>query len=166
MEIIQNYRYYLEIFFEVLLWGALVWQCLEDLRHKLLYDSISFALALGGFAHSFFFADMSRSLMGGGIAFLCLAFLSLYRGGLGLGDLLLGSALGFWLGPELSIMMLILAFVLAAVLCALLWFCHLLERGLAFAPFLTLATFITKFYGSKIMELYLTYLAPIAGVFN
>ena len=39
MEIIQNYRYYLEIFFEVLLWGALVWQCVEDLRHKLLYTT-------------------------------------------------------------------------------------------------------------------------------
>ncbi len=74
---------------------------------------------------------------------------------MGLGDLLLGTALGFWLGPEMSAVMLVIAFVAAAIFCTiLLIFKSLDERGIAFAPFLTIAMLSVYYFGGRIMELY------------
>lgn len=148
--------YYFELAFTAILFGCLAVQCWEDIRRHLLYDEVSMLLAVTGFLRSFIFHNVHDSLAGAGLCFLVLSFFSLYkRGGMGLGDLLLGTSMGFWLGPEMSGVMLVIAFVTAAVFCSiLLIFTSFDERGIAFAPFLTVAMFSVYYYGGKIMELY------------
>jgi len=149
-------EYYIKLAFTVVLFGCLALQCWEDIRHHLLYDEVSMLLAVTGFVRSFFFHNVHDSLAGAGLCFLVLSFFSLYKkGGMGLGDLLLGTALGFWLGPEMSAVMLVIAFLVAFVVCSTLWLFHAFNgNGIAFAPFLTVAMLAVYYFGSKIMELY------------
>lgn len=149
-------EYYFKLAFTAILFGCLAVQCWEDIRRHLLYDEVSMLLAVTGFLRSFIFHNVHDSLAGAGLCFLVLSFFSLYkRGGMGLGDLLLGTSMGFWLGPEMSGVMLVIAFVTAAVFCSiLLIFTSFDERGIAFAPFLTVAMLSVYYYGGKIMELY------------
>lgn len=148
--------YYLKLAFTIVLFACLAVQCWEDIRNHLLYDEVSMLLAVTGFVRSFFFYNFHDSLAGAGLCFLVLAFFSLYkRGGMGLGDVLLGTSLGFWLGPEMSAVMLVIAFVVAFVVCSILWCIHSFdERGIAFAPFLTISMLAVYYFGHQIVELY------------
>lgn len=149
-------EYYIKLIFTTVLFLCLAVQCWEDIRNHLLYDEVSMLLAVAGFVRSFFFHNVHDSLAGAGLCFLILASFSLYKkGGMGLGDLLLGTALGFWLGPEMSAVMLVIAFVSAAIFCSvLLIFKSFDEKGIAFAPFLTIAMLSVYYFGNKIMNLY------------
>ena len=136
--------------------GCLLVQIWEDLRWQLLYDEVSLLLAGTGLACAWqrgqFLDAAAASALAGGFLWLLYFFT---EGGMGLGDVFLALALGWWLNWQLALLMLVLAFILGGI-CALFLLCS--GRGrrakLPFGPCLAFGAVLAFFYGEKILRWY------------
>lgn len=92
-------------------------------------------------------------LLGGGV-FLGLALVS--RGGMGGGDIKLVTVLGFWFGWVNLLLMMFLAFFVGGLVGSVLLLTGLKKRkeGIAFGPFLVLASFVVSMWGRPLLDWY------------
>ena len=95
-------------------------------------------------------------------ALLCGGFLELIRflshGGIGLGDVKLMAACGFFLGPLTGMLSLLLAYVLAGIFClpALLTKKAFLKTRIPMAPFFAAAIIFLHFFQEPMLRWYLS----------
>lgn len=146
----------IKIFLLTVMGICLAVQGFEDLRHKLLYDNVSLTLLGAGLAYAFFFGNLLESIYACGLVLIVMFVIYFCsRGGMGLGDVFLAGALGAWLSPFTSALMLVLAFVMGGILALpILIFGKNRKYAVPFAPFLIAAFLLSFFYGKQILDFY------------
>ena len=112
----------------------------------ILYKSINFFLF--GLSINLLY-DLGGLLLAGGI-FLIIVLLS--KGGMGAGDIVLISALGFVLGAKYILFNIFLSFILAAIISAFLLLAQIKTRKdpIPFAPFINFSFFL-QFFGDRLL---------------
>lgn len=114
---------------------------LYKLLNYYIYDSFEILDSLGGL------------VLGGGV-FLVIVILS--KGGMGDGDVILISSLGFILGTKYIIFNMFLSFILGAIISLILLITGIKtsKDPIPFGPFIVLAFFFTVLWGDSIMRWY------------
>lgn len=136
---------------------TLVVAVLTDLRAKLILDKITLpAILLLGLTRLFIGEKpFWFYLLGACVGFFLLLFIAvLSKGGLGGGDIKLYAAIGFVLGPWLTLMSFLLASVFGAIIGLLFIFQGKKNRkeSIAFGPFIAIGTLISYLYGLSLWE--------------
>jgi leader peptidase (prepilin peptidase)/N-methyltransferase len=100
------------------------------------------------------FSRAGGFLIGGGL-FLLIAILS--NGGMGGGDIKLMAMLGFWLGIQSILLIILLSFVIGAVISVFLLAAKIKGRkeAIPFGPFIAMAAFITICFQNEMISWYL-----------
>jgi leader peptidase (prepilin peptidase)/N-methyltransferase len=136
-----------------------------DLRHQIIPDAITLPGVVAGVAASVATDRItwSESVVGtllGGSLFLAVIVLS--RGGMGGGDLKLGSMLGAFLGWHALLVALFVAVMLGGTCAVVLLASHRLARkdAIPFGPFLALGGAVALFWGDAIVRWYLGGFVP------
>jgi len=135
-----------------------------DLEHglilnKLVYPIMVVALLISVFlSQSEIVPGIKYSAIGGAIGlgiFLLIALIS--RGGMGWGDVKMAALIGLVTGFPLVFVALFLAVIFGGLLAGILLLLKIKRRkeGIPFAPFLSLATIVTLFWGTNILNWYL-----------
>lgn len=130
-----------------------------DWRRGLLYDRLVVPLGLAGVLAALAGVTVQpvQALLG---ALLSGSFLwglrMISRGGLGLGDVKLGFALGLWLGWQAALIALLLSFIMGGlVACALLLLRHCgKDAALPFGPFLAAGAYLAYIFGAGWWQMY------------
>ncbi|MGN9164162.1 prepilin peptidase [Tissierellaceae bacterium HCP3S3_D8] len=96
-----------------------------------------------------------KGLVLAGILFLTIVLIS--KNGMGEGDIILISVLGFILGIEFILIDIFFSFVLAAIISLFLLYLKIKTKKdpIPFAPFIIISFFIVLFYGSFILDWYI-----------
>lgn len=136
--------------------GCLLVQIWEDLRWQLLYDEVSLLLAAAGMVYSWYWGEPVDGFYGCLAGGSCLWLLHWgTAGGMGLGDVFLAAALGWWLGWQHTLLMLTVAFIIGGVVAMVLlcvgWNRH---SPLPFGPFLALGAVAAFFWGTVLLNWY------------
>lgn len=140
---------------------VLILLALTDLRCGLLPDRLTAVLAVASvFCWGWGSLDWSEAAAGGIISGGSLFFLRLAsRGGLGLGDVKMGAALGLWLGWQAVIPALALAFLLGGTIALLLCTSRMYWKdSMAFGPFLAIGGYAAFLWGRQCWQWYAAYL--------
>lgn len=136
---------------------VLILLALTDLRCGLLPDRMTaFLAAASVFCWGWGSLDWSEAAAGGIVSGGSLFLLRLAsRGGLGLGDVKMGAALGLWLGWQAVIPALALAFLLGGIIALLLCTGRMCRKdSMAFGPFLALGGYAAFLWGTPCWQWY------------
>ena len=159
----KNVGLSLELIPALLLTVLLVVSVLTDIREQLILDKVTLPM-LGLLVISRIFIGTEPFwyyLLGGGVGFLLLLLLAIVsKGGMGGGDIKLYAAIGVALGPELTVMSLVLASFVGAIVGLFLMMTGKVKRGqpIAFGPAILIGTIMVYTYGYQIWEWYISLL--------
>jgi leader peptidase (prepilin peptidase)/N-methyltransferase len=135
-----------------------------DLEHHLILNKIVYPGAAVALVLSIFLAKLdvvptiASAAAGGGIGLgIFLVILIVSRGGMGWGDVKMAALMGVILGYQLLSVALLLAVISGGLVAAVLMLMKAKNRkqGIAFGPFLSLATMVTLLWGTDILNWYL-----------
>lgn len=150
----------LELLPAAILVAVLMLAVMTDIRKKLILDKITLPgiLALGVCRlfigeHSFWFY-----LLGSAAGFLLLLFIAVIsKGGMGGGDIKLYAAIGFALGPWLTLLSLLIASTLGALVGGVLILSGKMHRKqtIAFGPFIALGAYLSYLFGGAMWTWYI-----------
>lgn len=162
------------VLFWQLPWGSRLWWGLYfsfmmvilsvlDLRYGLLYDKLVLPLffmggllSLGGITVPWQ-ESLTGALSAGGFLW---GLRMISGGGLGLGDVKLGMAMGSWLGWQAAVVAMFLAFLAGGMAACFLLFVRRgrLSTAIPFGPYMALGAFVGFIWGKECWQLYLTLL--------
>lgn len=139
--------------------SCLILISLIDFHVQIIPDYLVLIIALCGIAFSILYlpGGLTESLKGSAAAFtVMLTIFILSRGGMGGGDVKLGTVLGLWLGFEHTIMFLLLAFMMGGFISCLLLMSGVKERkdAVPFGPFLCAGALISVLYARPLAAYY------------
>lgn len=148
---------YLNFFVSAILCVGLAVQVYEDIKEGYLFDEVSLGLGVVGLGWAIYNGHFVDSCLGFGLALVVLGVLYYCAdGGMGLGDVFLAAATGFWLGLWPTLVMIMVAFILGGLVAVVLL---LMGKGrktaVPFAPFLALGTLVAYWYGERIINWYI-----------
>lgn len=130
-----------------------------DIKKMIIPDCI----LLVGFIVSLIYLVLSKNInigniIGSFIGFIIFLVLALITSAMGGGDIKLISLLGFIFGVNGVLFIIFYSFVLGAIISLFLLCLKIKEKSdsIAFAPFISLATYFYIFYGLNIIKLYNT----------
>jgi leader peptidase (prepilin peptidase)/N-methyltransferase len=134
---------------------------LIDYEHQIIPDELNIFLVLIGIIRILIDFNLQNLLdkgiggLIGFITFLLLAILS--KGAMGGGDIKMMGALGLIFGITEVLMISFFSFIFGAILSFILIITKIkgMKDYIPFGPFIALATFVTMFMGSKILDIYL-----------
>ncbi|WP_209121987.1 A24 family peptidase [Alkalihalobacillus sp. BA299] len=141
----------------------LVISILTDIRKQLILDVVTFPM-LGLLIITRLFIGTEPFwyyLLGGVVGFALLLLVAIVsRGGMGGGDVKLYAAIGVALGPQMTVMSLVLASFVGAVIGGFLLVCGIVKRKqpIAFGPFIFIGTVAAYLFGQKIWNWYMSLL--------
>nr|WP_092068120.1 A24 family peptidase [Dendrosporobacter quercicolus]NSL46952.1 prepilin peptidase [Dendrosporobacter quercicolus DSM 1736]SDL70285.1 leader peptidase (prepilin peptidase) / N-methyltransferase [Dendrosporobacter quercicolus] len=131
-----------------------------DYDHRLILDKVLVCLAGAGviieaLLPSLGIGSIAAGILAGGGILLLIAAVS--GGGMGMGDVKFGLALGVWLGFPQILLLLFLAFLLGGSAGIVVLACGLKTRKdvIPFGPFLAAAAFFSLLFGQEIIAWYL-----------
>ena len=146
----------LSVLFSVILVVALAVQVYEDIKEGYLFDKVSLALAVVGLGRAIWlgnFLDACCGFLLGAVLLGILYYCT--EGGMGLGDVFLAAAVGFWLGLWPGVVMILVAFILGGgVAVVLLLSGKGRKTAIPFAPFIAVGTLVAYHYGREIIGWY------------
>ena len=156
-----KWRLTLQLLPYIILISALIIVSMIDLKYQIIPDRISLpGIPLGLLASFILPITLSESLLGiliGGGIFYLIAILS--RGGMGGGDIKLGAMIGAFLGWKLILLTIFIGVFIGSIIGIILIILKIKGRKdpIPFGPFLSLGAVISIFWGTKIIQWYLTY---------
>lgn len=127
-----------------------------DLEHQIIPDVITLPFILLGIIISFFpnGINIYDSLLGGIIGFVIFYLLSLYKQGMGGGDIKFIAMIGTFLGKKVIITIILSSFIGAIIgILLILLKKKSLQDKIPFGPFLSIAAIITIFFSEQIIDL-------------
>ena len=142
---------------KVVFWLCCCYHCYTDFREQVLYDEVNLILFLAGLMNSSFDYVLRYSVQGVVAVGVCLAILYIVsRGGLGLGDVKLGIALGTWLGWEKGLASILIAIWLGCLVGLVLMALGYKQRkdAIAFGPYMCIGGGVMLYFGDKILTWY------------
>ena len=147
---------YLNFCVSVILCAGLAVQVYEDIKEGYLFDEVSLGLGVIGLGRAVYLGHFTDSCFGFGLALLALGVLYCCAdGGMGLGDVFLAAATGFWLGLWPTVVMLMVTFILGGFLAVVLLLMGKSRKtSVPFAPFLAVGTLAAYWYGMEIVNWY------------
>ncbi len=150
----------IDFYIHVLFYGVMIVILFIDLENQIIPNSLVLLLLGLSLLVQLFWPvqPWTTALLGGllgGSLFLLLAIVS--RGGMGGGDIKLVTVLGFWFGWASLLLVLFLAFLGGGLVGGILLLTGLKKRkdGIAFGPFLVLASFIVTMWGKQLLGWYI-----------
>ena len=141
----------------VFLWG-LILISLIDLKKQVIYTEsilIEFILCISYLLNSKVILEIH--VYGSLVGLLVMGFIYFgFLGGMGSGDVYLNTILGLWLGFPLIILCIIIAFMLAGIVGVyyLVRDVNNMKKNIPFAPFLSVASLISFYWGAEIIVCY------------
>ncbi|MDI6601929.1 MAG: prepilin peptidase [Thermoanaerobacteraceae bacterium] len=143
----------------IILFSGLIIIFFTDLDVQIIPDAVLLAVFIPGIIISIIFKENLLNnfiglVIGGGFLFLLALIVP---EGMGMGDVKLMAACGWYLGAWPTILSLFLSFIIGAVVGLLLiaYRRKNMRDMIAFGPFLAIGTFTSVFYGSSIINFYL-----------
>lgn len=155
MELLAN-KELVEGVFLTILGGCLLLQTYVDYRWQLLLDELNLVIGMVGIAYAQLFLGLQEGLAGSLVLGGALGLIYFFsKGGLGLGDVKLGLALGLWLGGYNSWLCFLLALLLGAAVGGLGWLLGKLkpQNTMAFGPFIGIAAAVVIWKGYELQLL-------------
>lgn len=157
-----------EFTFLITITSILIIILVVDLFEMLIPDSLILMMVIVNFIYILFnylvkgvklniFFHLSGLLLGG-LIFLIIIFLS--KGGMGLGDVTLISAIGFIVGPYYILLNILLSFFIGTFISIFLLLTKIKSNKdpIPFGPFIISAFYITILYGDKLINWYINLL--------
>lgn len=150
---------------ETFLWNAgmffvLLFILFYDLRYKEIHDGIMIPGIVFAFLASLFIGDPIHSLIGGAVGFTFFALQYVISRGraIGAGDMRIGAFIGLMLGWHMTIVALVVSYIFGSIISIYLLITKKAggKTALPLGPFLVFGTVIAFFYGTQLIEWYLT----------
>lgn len=147
-----------QIIFQLIIFCILIAIFFIDLDKGIIPDSLTLTLIVSTLIYQSLFNlnGIANLIMSGVLFFLFFLFLVLITKGkgMGMGDVKLSFFIGFYLGFNKMLIAFYLAFLTGALISLILIYKGRknIKSTIPFGPFLVLATFISNYYGTKILE--------------
>jgi leader peptidase (prepilin peptidase)/N-methyltransferase len=132
-----------------------------DIDYMLILDSLTYPGIVLGLVYSFFDNRFLDSLIGGILGYFLLflvakiSLIFLKKEGMGLGDAILASLIGAWLGVSYLFGTFFISFFLGSIVGIILYFYRGKSDYFPFGPFLAIGSIVTFFSNNYLFELYL-----------
>jgi len=131
-----------------------------DLRYKEIHDGVMIPGIIFAALASFFIGDPIHSFIGGiiGLTFFALQYFATKGRAIGAGDMRIGAFIGLMLGWHFTIVAIVISYIFGSIVSIVLLLSKKAtgKTALPLGPFLVGGTTVAFFYGTKIIEWYLT----------